>query len=562
MKYKRLGDYIQPVNNRNKELEITTLLGVSIKKVLMPSIANTIGTNMKTYKIIEKNQFAYGPVTSRNGDKISIALLEDYEKAIVSQAYTVFETIDEQEVLPQYLMMWFRRPEFDRFARFKSHGSAREVFDWEELCDTQLPIPSIEKQQQIVDEYNTVTNRIQLNEKINTNLEATAQALYKHWFVDFNFPYSPPQEGCPQDGVVKKRNSKNYFNLPYNPKLKERAKALRKAGNLAEVLFWQQVKNKQFKGLDFDRQKIIGNYIVDFYCPNLQLVVEIDGSSHDNKQEYDAIRDAYLQELGLTVIHITDKDVKNQLDATMRWLHEHKVFKDVDKPPRLSGTPPTEGNLGYKSSGGEMVYNEELDKEIPVGWSVESVKDFSVDMKSGATPDRSEIDYWNSNDYSWIKTGELKNSVIINSEESISALGLKNSSTKLLPINSVLIAMYGQGNTKGQVGYLKIEATTNQACCAMICEDENHSTFLYYHLRVNRDEIVKDAIGGAQPNLSKELIEKISIIKPSKDILLKTPFIEILNSRWKISLESQKLKELQSLLLAKMTQVEPKTQAV
>ena len=194
MIYKRLGDYIKPVNNRNKELEVTTLLGVSIKKVLMPSIANTIGTNMKTYKIIERNQFAYGPVTSRNGDKISIALLEDFEKAIVSQAYTVFKVIDEKEVLPEYLMMWFRRPEFDRFARFKSNGSAREIFDWDELCDTQLPIPSIEKQQQIVNEYNTVTNRIQLNQKINTNLEATAQALYKHWFVDFEFPN---QEGKP-----------------------------------------------------------------------------------------------------------------------------------------------------------------------------------------------------------------------------------------------------------------------------------------------------------------------------------------------------------------------------
>lgn len=188
MSYKRLGDYIQPVNIRNKDLEVTTLLGVSIKKVLMPSIANTIGTNMKTYKIIKQNQFAYGPVTSRNGDKISIALLEEHETAIVSQAYTVFEVIDEQKVLPEYLMMWFRRPEFDRFARFKSHGSAREVFDWEELCETQLPIPSIEKQHQMVAEYNTVSNRIKLNEQLNQKFEETAQALYKHWFVDFEFP--------------------------------------------------------------------------------------------------------------------------------------------------------------------------------------------------------------------------------------------------------------------------------------------------------------------------------------------------------------------------------------
>jgi len=182
--YKKLGDYIQPVNNRNKDLVDIPLLGVSIKKVLMPSIANIIGTDMSTYKLISKNQFAYGPVTSRNGDKISIALLEEYESAMVSQAYTVFEVIDQKKLLPEYLMMWFRRPEFDRYARFKSHGSAREIFDWEEMCETLLPIPSPEKQQEIVKEYNIIQNRIALNNQIITKLEETSQAIYKQWFVD------------------------------------------------------------------------------------------------------------------------------------------------------------------------------------------------------------------------------------------------------------------------------------------------------------------------------------------------------------------------------------------
>jgi type I restriction enzyme S subunit len=186
--YKRLGDYIQEVNIRNKELIEAPLMGVSIKKVLMPSIANIIGTDMSTYKLIQKNQFAYGPVTSRNGDKISIALLEEHDHAMVSQAYTVFEVIDEKEVHPEYLMMWFRRPEFDRYARFMSHGSAREIFSWTEMCDTLLPIPSPEKQLEIVKEYNTVQNRIQLNNQLITKLEETAQALYKQWFVDFEFP--------------------------------------------------------------------------------------------------------------------------------------------------------------------------------------------------------------------------------------------------------------------------------------------------------------------------------------------------------------------------------------
>lgn len=185
--YKRLGDYIQEVNIRNKELNDYPLLGVSIRKELMPSIANTIGTNMATYKIIERNQFAYGPVTSRNGDKISIALSIDDDFALLSQAYTVFET-NEKELLPEYLMMWFRRSEFDRYARYKSHGSARETFDWDEMCDVMLPIPSIDKQQQIVDEYNTIQNRIALNNRLITKLEETAQTIYKQWFVDFEFP--------------------------------------------------------------------------------------------------------------------------------------------------------------------------------------------------------------------------------------------------------------------------------------------------------------------------------------------------------------------------------------
>ncbi|WP_298319290.1 restriction endonuclease subunit S [uncultured Aquimarina sp.] len=188
MSYKRLGDYIQPVNIRNKELWVTTLLGVSVKKIFIPSIANTIGTDFKKYKIVKKHQFVYIPDTSRRGDKIGIAMLEEYEKALVSQAYSVFEIKDQNKLLSEYLMMWFRRPEFDRYARYKSHGSVREIFDWDEVCDIELPIPSIEKQQQIVAEYNTVTNRIKLNENLNQKLEETAQALYKHWFVDFEFP--------------------------------------------------------------------------------------------------------------------------------------------------------------------------------------------------------------------------------------------------------------------------------------------------------------------------------------------------------------------------------------
>jgi type I restriction enzyme S subunit len=184
MEYKRLGDYIREVNVRNSELRVTNLLGMSISKKFIPSIANTIGTDMSSYKIIKPKQFAYVPVTSRNGEKITIALLDKDSEAIISQAYTVFEITDKEKLLPEYLMMWFRRPEFDRYARFHSHGSAREVFDWDELCDVMLPVPSITRQREIVSEYETLTNCIRLNNQMIQHLEATAQALYRKTFVD------------------------------------------------------------------------------------------------------------------------------------------------------------------------------------------------------------------------------------------------------------------------------------------------------------------------------------------------------------------------------------------
>ena len=184
MDYKRLGDYIREVNVRNSELKVTNLLGLSIEKKFIPSIANTIGTDMSVYKIVRPMQFAYVPVTSRNGDKITIALYKGDESAIISQAYTIFDVNDKEALLPEYLMMWFRRPEFDRYARFHSHGSAREVFDWDELCEVRLPIPSIVRQREIVEEYETLSRRIRLNEQMIARLEETAQALYRKMFVD------------------------------------------------------------------------------------------------------------------------------------------------------------------------------------------------------------------------------------------------------------------------------------------------------------------------------------------------------------------------------------------
>lgn len=168
--YRLLGEFIRQVDVRNTEGKEENLLGVSVQKQFIPSIANTVGTDFTKYKVVRKGQFTYIPDTSRRGDKIGIALLEEYEEGLVSNVYTVFEVIDEKQLMPEYLMLWFSRPEFDRYARFKSHGSVREVMDWDEMCKVELPVPPIEKQRSIVKAYKTITDRITLKKRINDNL--------------------------------------------------------------------------------------------------------------------------------------------------------------------------------------------------------------------------------------------------------------------------------------------------------------------------------------------------------------------------------------------------------
>lgn len=181
--YKILGNYIRLVDERNKNLAVTKLLGVSISKKFIPSIANIVGTDLSNYKIVRTGQFAYGPVTSRNGEKISIAYLDE-EDCIISSSYTVFEVENKEELDPEYLMLWFSRPEFDRYARYKSHGSVREIFDWNELCMVELPVPDIEKQRKIVKAYKTLTDRIALKQQINDNLINTTDTIFFKVFLE------------------------------------------------------------------------------------------------------------------------------------------------------------------------------------------------------------------------------------------------------------------------------------------------------------------------------------------------------------------------------------------
>ena len=331
--YKQLGSFIRQVDVRNIEDKEENLLGVSVQKTFIPSIANTNGTDFTKYKVVKKGQFTYIPDTSRRGDKIGIALLENYEEGLVSNVYTVFEVINENELLPQYLMLWFSRPEFDRYARFKSHGSVREVMDWDEMCKVELPIPDIEKQREIVKAYRTITERIELKRKINDNLFSSATNALKEIYSD--------------------------------------------SSNLGETV------------------------TLDSFCS--QIV-------------------------------------------------------------------------------------------------------------SGGTPSRTIDAFWTPATIPWLKNGEIKNNIIISTEECISKEGLASSSARVVPQYTVNMAMYCVSDI--QVSLSCIPLSTNQAVLNLSTDSFRKACFLYYLLSAFGNEITSQANGSAQQNLSKEKISSFEFRSP------------------------------------------------
>jgi restriction endonuclease S subunit len=375
--YKRLGDYIREVDVRNRDLSVTTLVGLTINKAFIPSVANVIGTDLSNYKVIRKEQFACSLMQVSRDGKMPVAMFEN-ATAIMSPAYPMFEVIDKSILMPQYLMMWFSRKEFDREASFYAVGGVRGSLTWEDFCDMKLPIPSIERQREIVAEYETLSKRIRLNEQMISSLEATAQTLYRKMFVD-----------------------------------------------------------------------------------------------------------------------------------------------GIDK------------------------------ENLPDGWRMGTIADFCKDMKSGGTPSRTNNLYWDKKEYRWLKSGEVHNNIIVDVEEYISKEGLDNSSTRLIPVGTVTMAMYGA--TAAQVAYIDCETTTNQACCNMICHTKNDAAYLFFHLLANQEDVKKLANGGAQENLSQELIAQQPIVI-FDDESIKSNFTTILNELILRYRENKKLIELQSLLLAKMGQ--------
>ena len=180
--YEPLGKHIRLVDYRNSEEVTSTVLGISIDKEFMPSVANVIGTDLSRYKLISKGLFACNPMHVGRDERLPIALYEKDNAAIVSPAYFMFEIIDRDVLNEEYLMMWFRRPEFDRECWFMTDGSVRGGISWDDLCRIQLPVPPYERQLDVVESYRAITRRIAMKKEINDNLEAVLAASHSKMF--------------------------------------------------------------------------------------------------------------------------------------------------------------------------------------------------------------------------------------------------------------------------------------------------------------------------------------------------------------------------------------------
>ena len=180
--YDVLGNHIRTIDTRNTELVSDKVLGINIDKFFMPSVANVIGTDLSKYKLITKGKFACNPMHVGRDERLPVALFAEDTPAIVSPAYFMFEITDESKLDPEYLMMWFRRPEFDRICWLRTDGSVRGGITWEDLCRIELPVPTMDEQKAVVNSYKAITDRIALKRQINDNLEAQLSGLYHRFF--------------------------------------------------------------------------------------------------------------------------------------------------------------------------------------------------------------------------------------------------------------------------------------------------------------------------------------------------------------------------------------------
>lgn len=241
MSYKRLGDYIQLVDNRNRDLAVTNLLGINIFKNYMPSVANQTGLDLSKYKVVSKGQFATNLMHVNRDEVLPVALYTDKKPALVSPAYKTFEVIDETELLPEFLMMEFQRPEFDRKAWTFCDSSVRGGLEWDRLCDMEIPDVDIEEQRKYVALYKGLLN----NQKVYENSLEDLQLICDTYIEDLIKTEKPKILGDYIQQLDERNTDNKYDSVKGMSVLKEFRSPSRKV-NMKNLSNYRVVRYNQF----------------------------------------------------------------------------------------------------------------------------------------------------------------------------------------------------------------------------------------------------------------------------------------------------------------------------
>lgn len=288
MIYKQLKDLVKSVDIKNTDGKVQRVIGVSISKNFIPSVANLNGVDLTKYNLIKKNQFACKLMSVGRDLQLPIDLYKEDNYALISSAYYVFEVLDENMILPDYLSMWFRRSETDRWVGYISGGDVRGGISWDMFLEMQVNVPSIDEQRQIVAQYQSIANKIKVNEQICEKLEATAQALYKHWFVDFEFPN---EEGKP----YKSSEGKMVWNEELGKEIPE-GWEVKRLGEVSNCLDFkrrplsQEERAEKIGNIPYYGAMSIVGYVDEYLYDGDFLLLSEDGANIIDENGYPAIQ--------------------------------------------------------------------------------------------------------------------------------------------------------------------------------------------------------------------------------------------------------------------------------
>ncbi|MFV0235419.1 GIY-YIG nuclease family protein [Empedobacter falsenii] len=545
MSYKKLSELVHLVDIKNTDCKVTRVIGVSITKNFIPSVANLNGVDLTKYNLIKKNQFACKLMSVGRDLQLPIDLYKEDDLALISSAYYVFEVKDENEILPDYLNMWFRRKETDRWVGYISGGDVRGGISWDMFLEMDVNVPSIEKQREIVAQYQAVENKIKVNEQICEKLEATAQTLYKQWFVDFEFPCLP--SGYRPHGQVNQ-------NLPIDEYITK----------IGSVCTYSRVG-----GLPVSDGKTWFVYLI--LCENDSVYKGMTNDLYRRFYEHYMGEGAEWTKLNkpLKVIHWEsfatkeeaakrEKDLKTGYGRT--W-----ISRQIEKAGGITqlktslAAPQTE-----LRTAGKMVYNQELEKEIPEGWEVKKINSIAK-VKHGYAflgEDFSEVE----TEKVLVSPGNFKISGGFNFEKNKFYLGQINKNY-ILKKNDLIVNMTDlskAGDTLGNTAFIpniSFKILLHNQRVGLFCFDEHFYNYYVYLLTQSKEYkhyILGTATGTTVRHTSPDRICDYDFIKPNMDILVTfNKIIEPIMNKIGLQISIKyKLTQLQSLLLSRLATLE------